>query len=74
MPHCYEDGARMAIGDDPLTGTKSGDCIPDCIRVDSSRYPHTPLLRVPLYESTLRRAKVRDVYELWRLVCWVCNG
>lgn len=66
MVHCYEEGPRMAIGDDPLTGTRSGDCIPACIRVDSCRYPHAALLRVPITQH--KRAGCRDVYELLQLI------
>ncbi len=72
MPHTYEDGPCMAVSDDPLTGTKSGDCIPGCIRVDSSRYPHTPLLRVPVYWH--KRAGCQTVTELFDLVQEVCGG
>jgi len=64
----------MAMQFDPLTDTAEGDCIPGCIRVDSDRYPHATLFRVPLYSSTLRRCGVPDVYELWQLVEEVVNG
>lgn len=74
MPHTYEDHPRMAMQFDPLTNTQAGDCIPGCIRVDSSRYPHAALLRVPLYSSTLRRSQCRTTWDLFNLVVEVCGG
>lgn len=72
MPHAYEHGPHMAMQDDPLIGTKAGDCIPSCIQVDSSHYPHKPLLRVPTYWH--KRAGCATVTDLWELVCEVCHA
>jgi len=66
MPHAYYDSPRMSIGDDPLTETKSGDCLPGCIRVDSSRYPNRCLLRVPVAKW---KGDLRDLMELVTEVC-----
>lgn len=72
MAHCYYDHARMAMQYDPLTDTKQGDCIPGCIRVDSSQYPHAALLRIPVYHH--KRAGCATVTELCELVDSMING
>jgi hypothetical protein len=70
--HCYEVMPTMAMHDDPLTGTKAGDCIPGHIKVASDHLPHAALLRVPVVQH--RRVRCHDVYELWQLVEEVVNG
>lgn len=72
MPHIYEEGPHMAMQDDPFTGTRAGDCIPSCLRVDSDDWPHAPLLRVPVYHH--KRANCPTVTDLFELMELLFNG